>query len=384
MTLTSRAAAAAAVAATYADAVDRDARFPAEAMDALREQRLLGIMVPRAEGGEGAGLGEVVDVCYRLGRACSSTGLIYAMHQIMVACVVRHRRLSVWHERLLRQLSSEQWLLASSTTEGQMGGNLRVSAAPIERDGDRIRLDRRATVISYGAHADAIVTTARRSPDAPPSDQVLVAFTKDDYALEPVVAWNTLGMRGTCSAGFTLRASGASDQILPDPYERIHPMTMAPVAHLTWSAVWAGIAAGAVERARIFTRHAARQAGGQLPPGAQHVTKAAASLRLLRDLIAASLRRYEKAASDERALLSLEFQAMVNLTKVDASELAVATVTSALRACGLAGYRNDTEFSIGRLLRDVLSAPLMISNDRILATVAGPILLSAIPDSLQD
>jgi len=94
---------------------------------------------------------------------------------------------------------------------------VRSSEAPIERSGSRISLERRATVISYGANADAIVTTARRAADAAASDQVLVVFLKEDYSLEPLVAWDTLGMRGTCSAGFTLRAGGDSDQILPDP-----------------------------------------------------------------------------------------------------------------------------------------------------------------------
>ena len=42
---------------------------------------------------------------------------------------------------------------------------------------------------------------------------------------------------------------------------------------------------------------------------------------------------------------------------------------SAMRACGLSGYRNDSEFSVGRHLRDILSSPVMISNDRILANV---------------
>ena len=40
-------------------------------------------------------------------------------------------------------------------------------------------------------------------------------------------------------------------------------------------------------------------------------------------------------------------------------------VLEALRICGMAGYRNGTEFSIGRHLRDILSAQLMINNDRI-------------------
>ena len=57
-------------------------------------------------------------------------------------------------------------------------------------------------------------------------------------------------------------------------------------------------------------------------------------------------------------MASLEFQSMITMTKVQASELAATTVLHALRACGLSGYRNDSEFTIGRLLRDVLSAPI--------------------------
>ena len=71
-------------------------------------------------------------------------------------------------------------LLASSTTEGRGGGNVRASAAPVEQTPTGIRLDRAATVVSYGAQADAIITTARRAAEAPASDQVLVAFLKED------------------------------------------------------------------------------------------------------------------------------------------------------------------------------------------------------------
>ena len=379
-----RAEAAAAVAARHAEAVDQGAVFPAAAFAAIREQRLLGVMVPKELGGEGASVSDVVDICFRLGRACGSTAMIYAMHQIKVACILRHRQSIAWHAGLLERLCREQMLLASSTTEGQSGGNLRVSSAPIERDGSRIALERQGTVLSYGAEADGIVTTARRSPDAAPSDQVIAVFLKSDYSLEPIVSWDTLGMRGTCSRGFTLRATGESDQILPDGYDKILAQTMAPVAHLTWSAVWAGIAANAVERARGFIRKSARQANGQLPPGAAHFTKATASLRVLRDLVTSSLRKFEQAANDERTLMSLEFQTTIQMTKVDASELAVATVLSALRACGLSGYRNDGDFSIGRLLRDVLSSPIMINNDRILSNAAGTALMAAPPGSIWD
>jgi acyl-CoA dehydrogenase len=378
-----RAARVAAVAALDAESVDRDARFPQAAIDAAKQNRLLGILVPREFGGEEVSIHDAADVCYALGKACSSTAMIVAMHFTKVACVVRHGRGSAWHENFMRRIANEQLLLASSTTEGQNGGNVRSSAAAIERDGEKISLQRDATVISYGAQADGVVTIARRAADAAPSDQVLVAFSKDDYTLAPQLEWDTLGMRGTCSAGFQLKASGVAGQILPEPYDRIHAQTMTPVAHLCWSSVWAGIAAAAVEKTQLFIRKAARGAGGQMPPGAAHYTEAQATLGKLRALITTTADMYAAREFDERALSALDFQSAINLLKVEASEMAVEIVMSALRATGLSGYRNDGSSSVARHLRDALSAPLMINNDRIRANMATATLMSGVPARLR-
>jgi acyl-CoA dehydrogenase len=381
--LKARVEAVAAIAAAEANAVDAEGRFPAAAIEALRKNRLLGLLVPVEFGGEDVSFGEVADACYRLGQACSATAMIFAMHHSAAACVIRHGKTSAWHKNLLRRIADEQLLVASSTTEGQNGGNVRASAAPIEQDGEKITLTRAATVISYGAEADVIATTARRTEDAAASDQVLAIFCKSDYVLDPLSGWNALGMRGTTSAGFKLVAQGAREQIVPETYERIHAQTMQPVSHLLWASVWTGIAADSVARAQAFIRKAARQSGGALPPGAAHFTKARSSLQMLRSLVAAGLARFEAAANDPQALATLDFQSATALTKVEASELAVATVLSAMRAAGLAAYRNDSEFTLGRHLRDILSAPIMINNDRILANVANTALMSGVPASLR-
>jgi acyl-CoA dehydrogenase len=377
-----RAERVATVAAAHADAVDAAGRFPDEAIDALRAEKLLAILVPRELGGEGASTADVVDVCYRLGRACAATGMIYAMHQVKVACVVRHGMGSAWHEDFMSRMVQFQFLLASSTTEGGGGGNVRSSEAPVEHIEGHIHLVRDASVISYGVQADAIVTTARRNADADASDQVLVVLEKKNYSLERTGGWDTLGMRGTCSAGFDLKAVGDAAQIMPVAYETIHTQSMVPSAHLMWSGVWAGIAAGAVERARKYMRKAAR--GGDLPPGLPHFTMALASLRKLRALIGASLTRYENNRNDTKVLSSVDFQTAINLLKVDASEMAVETVLAAMRSTGLSGYRNDSDVSIGRHLRDVLSSPIMINNDRILANLSASTLLSDVPSSIRD
>ena len=382
--LMERARRVATIAALHAEDVDRAGRFPAESIAAAKAEGLMGVMAPRALGGEGASLTAVADVCYALGRACASTAMIYAMHQVKVACVIRHGMGAEWHESFIRRLVRDQLLVASSTTEGGGGGNVRSSEGPIERSGDRISLVRDASVISYGEAADALVTTARRAPDAAGSDQVLAVFLKDDYTLEPTLSWDTLGMRGTCSAGFTLRAAGDAAQLMPVPYETIHGQSMVPAAHILWSSAWAGVASAAVERARRYLRKAARSGDGELPPSAPYFTRANASLKAMRALIATTLDRYEAIQDDPAALSAIDFQSQISLLKVDASELAVSAVMSALRCSGLSGYRNDSDVSIGRHLRDVLSSPIMINNDRILANVAASALLVEVATTIRD
>jgi acyl-CoA dehydrogenase len=263
--LNARAEAVAATAAANATAVDREARFPHEAIAVARSLRLLGIMVPHEFGGEGASVSDVVDVCYMLGRSCAATAMVYAMHQTKVACLVRHGRGSAWHERLLRPLCVEQLLLASSTTEGQSGGDVRKSAAAVERQGGRISLERAATVISYGEHADGIVTTARRSSEAAATDQVLVRVPAPGLFARP-------HRRGTLRHARhlqrRLRAQGRrrAGPDLRSP-EKIHRRPWS-VAHLAWSGAWTGIAAGAVE-ALAAVRAQCRRVGGA-PAGAAH------------------------------------------------------------------------------------------------------------------
>jgi len=382
--LVERTARMATAAAAEAEAVDRDARFPHKAFEAAREQKLLGAMIPVEFGGLGASIYDITDICYTLGRACASTAMIYAMHKTKVACVIRHGHGIPWMETMMRRVGRDQWLLASSTTEGHNGGNIRSSAAAIGHDGDMISLVRDATVISSGAEADGLVTIARRANDAAATDQVLLALAKDDYSLKRTLGWETLGMRGTCSVGFELKVDCPDDRVFPESYDKIHAQTMTPFAHLTWSSAWAGIAAASVERAQAFIRKAARASGGQLPPAAAHFTQARISLAKLRAVIAANMDAFAHHEHDERALGSLDFQSAITLLKVQASELAVETVMHAMRATGLSGYRNDGEFTMGRHLRDALSAPIMINNDRILANAATSTLMSGVPASLRD
>ncbi|WP_293795397.1 acyl-CoA dehydrogenase family protein [uncultured Bosea sp.] len=359
------------IAAEHAADVDARSRFPQEAFDALKQERLLGIMVPAVQGGEEASLSTIAEICTALAQACASTGMIYAMHQIKASSLVVHCGDDPWHAGFMTRIAREQLLLASATTEGGgVGGDLRSSICGVIRDGDDFTLEKEGCLISYGAQADAILITSRRTPEAPPSDQVMSVLTKDQYRLERSHVWNTMGMRGTCSDNFSFAGRAPARQIIPTPFAEIAAQSMLPHAHLLWASVWYGIAAEAVARAEGFVRGEARKKPGSTPPGALRLAELLVRLQQFKGLIIAGLDRYERVRGDADELSSMGFVVAMNSIKVAASESVGEIVSQAFLICGIQGYRNDSPASLARLMRDALSAPIMINNDRILGNTS--------------
>ncbi|MGY3133081.1 acyl-CoA dehydrogenase [Bradyrhizobium sp. USDA 4501] len=373
------------VAAQQVDAVDREGRFPADTIEALKRERLLGVAIPVEHGGEALGTMEIAELIVQLAQACGSSAMIYAMHQIKTSSFVSHGGASDWHLAYMRRIAAEQLLMASATTEAGIGGNLRNSICAVEVADGRFSLTKEATVISYGRHADAILATARRAPDAASSDQVMVVIPADlSRTLERTSVWDTLGMRGTCSDGFHLVAHGDAAQIFPKPFSEIAAQSMLASSHIFWAATWFGIATDAFNRAQAFVKAAARkQADGSLPPGALRLAEAAALLQEMKGHLTAAIDRFDAAKGNDDALSSIGFTAEINALKVAASEKAGAIVRLAMLVNGIVGYKNGTPFSVGRHLRDVSSAPLMISNDRILSNTATLLLMSRFDTSLR-
>src|SRR5690242_20152799 len=92
------------VAAANVDSVDREARFPSETFDALKEAGALSALVPEHLGGGGLGIADAAVASFELGQRCGASGLVFAMHQIQVACLVRHYDEAEWFEDYLRSL----------------------------------------------------------------------------------------------------------------------------------------------------------------------------------------------------------------------------------------------------------------------------------------
>jgi acyl-CoA dehydrogenase len=366
------------VAGKFADDVDQKARFPAESIAALKEVKALSAAVPKALGGAGCDMRELAGMCSALAQGCASSAMVLAMHHIQVACIARHGLSTPFFRDYLQELVNKQYVLASMTSEVGTSGDTRSSVCAVERKDGRFTLNKEATTGSYCAHADGILVTSRRAPDATSSDQVLVLVRAGDYQLKQTSTWDTLGMRGTCSPGFSLESSGADSQIIPGSFAESSAQTMVPYSHILWSSLWYGIAADAVAGAAAFVRAAARSKPGTIPPAAGRLAQLSAQLQAMRHnwvALAAEFDAMNARPDGMDELLSMGWALKMNNLKISSSETAPQIVHQSLQIAGVMAYKNDSRFSVGRHYRDALSGALMISNDRILASSASMLLV---------
>lgn len=350
--------AAAPVIAGGAPKADRAAAFPREGIGALRNATLLAAAVPRVYGGHGFDARQLTEVAMRLGGLCGSTGMIWAMHQLQVACLARVADRQAEIAEYLRLAAAGQQLIASVTSEEGVGGNLRVSKAAVVRVGDQAEVVKRATTLSYAEDADSFLVTARRDPDAAPGDQVLVLALAAQVSLQRTGEWDSMGMRGTCSASQLLTARVPAGQVLAEPFGEIASRCMVPLSQLLWAAVWSGIAEDALGRATRFVR--AKSRSGTFQPN-QKIGWIHARCQLIKD----SVRQF--AADYAAAGDTYGFTVRANALKMSVSVEAVRVAEGALEVCGMAGYSELGDFSLSRHLRDLYSARLMISNDKLCA-----------------
>ena len=99
-----------------------------------------------------------------------------------------------------------------------------------------------------------MLATARRGPDSPPSDQVLVLCRPPGSSSRQIERVGHPRVPGDLQPGFQLAGRGRRRHVLDDPFADISSRTMLPVSHVLWSSVWLGLAAAAVDRARRFVQ----------------------------------------------------------------------------------------------------------------------------------
>ena len=187
------------IAAQHADAVDRDARCPVEAIEAMRARRLLGAMVPTHLGGVGATLEDIASACSILGLRIVGNGVRDAPDP--VACIVNHAA---------DQAGTSCSCSSSCATSGCSHRPRRktASAATCARASARSKPAAASSGCANPRRRSRMATTrtaSSRPHDAMRTRRLPSRCSSRCCATATLTRrgeWDTLGMRGTCSNGF--------------------------------------------------------------------------------------------------------------------------------------------------------------------------------------
>jgi acyl-CoA dehydrogenase len=352
------------IAGPNADDVDRLARFPHESLAAMRDAGLLSAALPEEFGGGGANVAEMVCAVRALAFHCASSALVLAMHTIEALNLGRHGTTPALRD-FTREVAKDQLLLANANSEVGVGGDVARSICALNDAQQPWTLVKDALAISYGESADAVMTTTRRSPDAPETDQIYVILRRGSFTLERLSEWDTLGLRGTCSSGFRIIAEVDPGLMFSVPFGTMANEGLGQARQLLLSSVWVGIAEAAAAKAHDYVRAAARRSVGVVPPGALRVAEIAGQLQAARSLLITSALRFSTFAEGSE-MSTANISITLRDLKVSTSKIGVDISRAALEVCGIMGYKQESPFSLLRIIRDAHGGLVMVSNDRYL------------------
>jgi acyl-CoA dehydrogenase len=349
--------------------VDEEGTFPELGMRELKQSGLMGLLVPHDYGGFGASYATMSQVAQILSSACLSTGMIWAMHCQQVATIVDHAPQALL-DKFLPRIAYGEMFVASVTSEREKGGHLLSAYAPLRFEGDEVVLERDAPVVTGGAYGDGYLITMRASEDSPPSEVVLAFADRSQLEIQARSGWSPLGMRGTDSAGMTIKGRFPKDQLIDPPggFEHLAVTSMIPVGHIAWASAWLGAAQGCYMQMVELLRDPKARKGFNLQ--SDLFATRLARIRLQLDAVSAYLQQtvqeYEQfRRSDEPP--SHRFNIHINNLKIFASETLFAAIDNLLQLSGLRyGYLKNKQVCVERTFRDLRAASLMYANDRLL------------------
>jgi alkylation response protein AidB-like acyl-CoA dehydrogenase len=177
-------------------------------------------------------------------------------------------------------------------------------------------------------------------------------------------------MRASHSTALQLTGRVPGDQVVGEhgAFRQIAMNTFGPLAHLGWSAAWLGTASGALSRVVSVLRGGPGRRRSDLSSELLLTRLSTARQRL--DTVHAMLRHtagvVRRAVEEDADLSHPRHQLLVNALKLTASEQCHRAVDDLVTALGMRhGYLKDSPTGLERALRDLRSAALNYSNDRL-------------------
>ncbi len=345
--------------------LDREARFPREAITALGEAGLLGLISAREVGGMGLGLEEATQVVERIARDCPATAMVVTMHFAGTTLIEMHGQ-----EEVRREIAAGRHLTTLAWSESGSRSHFWAPVSTATADGDHVLLNASKSMVTSAGEADSYVWSSQ--PVAAEGASTIWLVESKREGLQSPNPFDGLGLRANASAPVK-----ATNVRIPDTnrlgadgqgQEVMFSHELPSFANLIAS-VSIGLMEGALQRAVAHVTKTGFAAGGKLadlPTLRAQLAQARNALDQARGVRAMALQSVAD-GSDDAFMRVLQSKAV-------AAEAALAVTETAMRVCGGAAFRKDV--GIERLFRDARAASVMapttdVINDLVARMMCG-------------
>ncbi|WP_405614687.1 acyl-CoA dehydrogenase [Streptomyces sp. NBC_00076] len=331
--------------APYAAAVDEEARFPQEALDALVANDLHAVHVPEEYGGGGADALATVIVIEEVARVCASSSLIPAVNKLGSLPVILSGSEDL-KKKYLGPLAKGDAMFSYALSEPDAGSDAAGMKTKAVRDGDHYVLNGVKRWITNAGESEYYTVMAVTDPSKRSKGISAFVVEKSDEGVSFGAPEKKLGIKGSPTREVYLdNVRIPADRMIGDEGTGF-ATAMKTLDHtrITIAAQALGIAQGALDYAKGYVQE--RKQFGKAIADFQGIQFMLADMAM--KIEAARQLTYAAAAKSERGDSDLTFQGAA--AKCFASDVAMEVTTDAVQLLGGYGYTRD--YPVERMMRD--------------------------------
>lgn len=353
---------------------DKAGRFSTEAVEALGESGLLGLMLPPSFGGSGQGPRTFAAVMSTLAQADASVAMVYLMH-VLGAATISAARESAAEELapVLRRIAAGRHLCTVAFSEAGSRSHFWAPMSRARRNGTGVHISAKKSFVTSAGHAQSYVVSSLAPEGTGPTDSTLYLVLAETRGLSVAGPWDGLGLRANASAPVTLEECEvpAGFQLTEDSagFQAMLSVVL-PLFNLGTACVALGLCRAAVAGTTTHLKsarfeHLGQSLGESLPT----LRSQLAAMQIDTDGLSAridDLIEHLENPCETTMLRVLE-------TKAAAGDTAITVTSAAMRVCGGAAF--SKHLNIERLFRDAHAGAVMAPTGDVLREFIAKALL---------
>ena len=249
----------------HAVEVDRDHRFPDEAIDAAKAAGLLGLLIPREYGGAGLDAIAFAICIEELAQACASTSVIVDVHTSVGSEPILLFGSEEQKRRWLPSLATGELLGAFALTEPASGSDAASLTTSARRDGDRYVLNGTKVFITTIGRAGLYIVFARTGPDQRAAGVSAFVVPADAPGVRVGQLFKKMGLRGSPTGELVLEdvVVPAANLLAAEGQGFTVAMRALDSGRIGISGQALGIAQAAIDESRALLQERDRQQGDE-------------------------------------------------------------------------------------------------------------------------